>query len=58
MVKITLTDAQNLTQPLEFRGIISPFRAENTRKKIGLFKTKNNAQATSEQLQVNFQKVQ
>ena len=57
MVKMALSEGQNLTLNFDFRGHISTFRAENTRKK-GLFKAKNNAQTPSEHLQNNFQKVQ
>ena len=57
MVKMALSEGQNLTLNFDFRGHISAFRAENTPKK-GPFKSKNNASTTSELLQNTFQKVQ
>jgi len=57
MVKMTLSEGPILALNFDFRGHISTFQAENT-PKSGPFKTKNNAQTTSEQLQTNFQKVQ
>ena len=56
-VKIALSEGQNLTLNLDFRGHIATFRAENT-PKSGPFKAENNAQTTSKQLQNKFQKVQ
>ena len=47
MVNMTLSEGQNLTQNLDFRGEISTFWAENTHK-IGLFKAKNTAKTTPE----------
>ena len=41
---------------MDFRDHISTFQAKNTRKSKP-FKVKNNAETTSEQLQINFQKV-
>ena len=57
MVKMTLSESQNLTYNIDFRIHISTFWAENTFKS-STFKAKNNAQTTSEQLQTNFQNVQ
>ena len=56
MVKMALSEGQNLTLNFDFRARISTFRAENA-PKIGHYKAKNNAQTTSEQLQNTFQKV-
>ena len=44
-------------EKFNFGDHISTFRAKNT-PKSGPYKTKNNAQTTSEQLQTNFQKFQ
>ena len=57
MVKIVLSECQNLTLNLDFRGRILTFRAENKAKKRR-FKPGNNASTTSEHLQNNFEKVQ
>ena len=57
IVKMTLSEGQNLTWKLNFRGHLSTFRAEN-RAESGPFKALNNAQTTSEQIQTNFQKPQ
>ena len=54
---MTLSESQNLTLNFDFRGHLSTFRPENTPKSWP-FKAKNNPQATPEQLQTNFQKVQ
>ena len=56
MVKMTLSGGQILTLNFDFRGHISTFQAETSTKNEP-FKTKNNAQTTSEQLQTNFQKL-
>ena len=57
MVKMALSEGQNLTLNFDFRGHISTFRAENTHKSRP-FKAENNAQTTSEQLENNFEKAQ
>ena len=57
MIKIALSEGQILTYNFDFRGHISPFRAENTSQSVA-FKAKNDTQTTSELLQNNFQKVQ
>ena len=49
MVKMTLSDGQNLSLNFDFKGHILTFRAENTAKS-GHFKAENNAQTTSEHL--------
>ena len=49
IVKMTLSDAQNLTVIFDLRGHISAFRVKSTPKSV-TFKAKNNAQTTSEQL--------
>ena len=54
---MALSEVQNLSQNLDFRGHIWTFRAKNNAKSV-TFKAKNNTQTTSEQLQNNFQKVQ
>ena len=56
IVKMTLSEDQNLTQNLDFRGHLSTFRAENT-PKSGPSKFKNNAQTLLKPLQNNFEKV-
>ena len=58
MVKMTLSEGPILALNFDFRGHISTFQAENN-PKTWPFKTKNNAQTTSDQLQnnyINFQK--
>ena len=55
--KMTLSEGQNLTKNLDFRGNLSTFRAENT-PKSGPSKSKNNAQTLLKLLQNNFEKVQ
>ena len=42
MVKMTLSEGQNLTSNFDFRGHISTFRAEKTFESVA-FKAKNNA---------------
>ena len=56
MAKMTPSEGYNLTKNFDFRGHLSTFRAENTPKSWPL-KAKNNTQTTSEQPQINFQKV-
>ena len=57
MVKMTLSEGQILTKNFDFQGHILTFGAKNTAK-TEPFKAENNAKATSEQLQTNFQIVQ
>ena len=54
---MALSEVQNLSQNLDFRGHIWTFQAKNNAKSV-TFGAKNNTQTTSEQLQNNFQKVQ
>ena len=56
MAKMTPSEGYNLTKNFDFRGHLSTFRAKNT-PKIWPFKAKNNVHTTSEQRQINFQKV-
>ena len=56
MVKMKLSEDQNLTVNFDFRGHIATFGAENT-PLIEPFKAENNAKTTFEKLQTNFQKV-
>ena len=46
MVKMTISEAQNLTYNFDFRGHISTFRAKNTPESWS-FKAQNDAQITS-----------
>ena len=55
MVKMTLSEGQNLVSNFDFGGHISTFRAKN-KPESWSFKAKNDAQTTSEQLETNFQK--
>ena len=57
MVKMALSEGQNLTLNFDFRCHISTFPGQNTRESEP-FEVKNNAETTSEQLQKSFQKVQ
>ena len=57
MVKMALSEGQNLTLNFDFRVDILTFLAENTLKS-GSFKAEHNAPPTSEHLQNNFDKVQ
>ena len=53
---MTLSEGKNLKSNFNFRGYIPTFQANSTQESWS-FKTKNNAQTTSEQFQINFQKV-
>ena len=57
MVKMKLSEDQNLTVNFDFLGHIATFGAGNTPKSEP-FKATKNAQTTSEKLQTDFQKVQ
>ena len=54
---MNLSEGQNLTLNSDLRGYLSTFQAANTFK-TAPFRTRNNAQLTSKQLQNNIQKVE